>query len=412
MAGMTSRERVEQALNHESTDRPPIDFGASRVTGIAAIAYKNLLSYLGLEEPIYLYDIKQQLALPSPEMINRMGGDVVMLSRLGPTTGMPFLCIDRWKDGTLTDGSPCKVPEAYETRFLEDGTIEVLYEGGVFAKRTPFSLYFDVVSAPLKDADSIANIDAYEFADAWTEREAMFVKDQIQRLYYGTDKALFAGVPLLNGSFLEIGVQQFGYEQFMMNLVLNREMMERWMDRILENDLKFLEAFLALAGPYISGIQLNDDLGAQEALQVPPTLYRDMIKPRQKAWIDFVKARTQAKIFIHCDGAVEELLPDFIEIGIDILNPLQTSAKGMEPDKIKKKYGDSLCFWGGGIETQSTLPFGDIEAIRSEVKDRVELLGQGGGYVFATIHNIQADIPPEKIVAVFDTAKNSSCQKV
>ncbi len=405
MASMTSRERVERALNHEQLARPPIDFGASRITGIAALAYKNLLTHLGIDETIYLYDIKQQLALPSLEVINRMGGDVVLLSRLGPTTGMPFLYIDRWKEGQLTDGTSCMVPEAYDPRFLDDGTIDVLFEGEVFARRVPFSLYFDVVSAPLKDAESVADIEAYEFPDAWSEREEMFIRQQIQRLYHGTDKALFAGLPLLNGSFLEIGVQQFGYEQFMMNLILKRDMMEYWMDRILENDIKILDAFLAVAGPYISAIQMNDDLGAQEALQIPPTLYREMIKPRQKKWIEFVKARTDAKVFIHCDGAVEELLPDFIEIGIDILNPLQTSAKGMEPEKIKKKYGNALCFWGGGVETQSTLPFGDVDAIRQEVQERIELLHQGGGHVFAAIHNIQADIEPEKILTVFQTAR-------
>ena len=406
MASMTSRERVERALNHEQLDRPPIDFGASRITGIAALAYKNLLTHLGIDETIYLYDIKQQLALPSLEVINRMGGDVVLLSRLGPTTGMPFLCIDRWKEGQLTDGTPCMVPDAYDPRFLEDGTIDVLFEGEVFARRTPFSLYFDVISAPLKEADSVADIEAYEFPDAWSEREEMFIRQQIQCLYHGTDKALFAGLPLLNGSFLEIGVQQFGFEQFMMNLILKRDMMECWMDRILENDMKILDAFLAVAGPYISAIQMNDDLGAQEALQIPPTLYRAMIKPRQKQWIDFVKARSKAKVFIHCDGAVEELLPDFIEIGIDILNPLQTSARGMEPEKIKRRYGKDLSFWGGGVETQSTLPFGDLDAICKEVRQRIDLLHQGGGYVFGTIHNIQADITSEKIMAVFETAQN------
>jgi uroporphyrinogen decarboxylase len=120
-----------------------------------------------------------------------------------------------------------------------------------------------------------------------------------------------------------------------------------------------------------------------------------------------VKARTEAKVFIHCDGAIEEILPDFIEIGIDILNPLQTSAKGMDPKKIKARFGKDLCFWGGGVETQTTLPFGTLEQIRREVRDRVALLSEGGGFVFGTIHNIQPDIPPEKILAVFDTAQET-----
>ncbi|MBM4104140.1 MAG: methyltransferase [Planctomycetes bacterium] len=401
---MTSRQRVEAALNRQPTDRVPIDFGGSRITGVASIAYRRLIESLGIEEEVHLSDIKQQLALPSLDVINRMGGDVVLLNRLGPTTGMPFLYIDRWKQGQMTDGSACLVPENYEVNVMDNGTAQVLWQGKVFAHRPAGSLYFDVCEAPLKDADTCTDIDAYVFPDAWSEREETFLKDQIQKLYYGTDKALFAGLPLMNQSFYEIGAVLFGYEQFMMNLMLKRDMVEHWLDRKLEHDLEILGKYLAIAGPYISVIQMNDDFGAQDALQIPPNLYREIFKPRQKKWVEFVKTRTNAKVFIHCDGAIEELLPDFIEIGIDILNPLQTSARGMEPEKIKKKYGKDLCFWGGGVETQTTLPFGSIEDIRREVQQRIKLLSQGGGYVFGTIHNIQADISPEKIRAVFETA--------
>ncbi len=149
---------------------------------------------------------------------------------------------------------------------------------------------------------------------------------------------------------------------------------------------------------------MNDDFGSQTALQISPRLYREVFKPRQRRWIQFVKARTPARVFIHCDGAIEEILPDFIELGIEVLNPLQTSAKGMDPGRIKRRFGRNLAFWGGGVETQTTLPFGSVEDVRREVLERLKLLGPGGGYVFAAIHNIQADIPPEKVLAVFDTA--------
>lgn len=385
----------------------PIDIGGSRVTGIAAIAYRNLLEHLGVEEEVRLFDIKQQLAMPSVAVVERLGGDVMLLSRLAPTTGMPFLGIDEWKNGQMTDGSSCLVPEDYEVEVHENGTADVIYEGRLIARRTPGSLYFDVCSHPLAEAESCADIDAYVFPDRWSEREAEFLKAEVERLHHGTDKALFAGLPLMNGSFMEIGVTLFGYETFMMNLYTERDMMEHWLDRMLEHDLEVLGPYLEIAGPHICGIQMNDDFGAQDALQISPGIYREMFKPRQEKWIEFVKARTDAKIFIHCDGAVEELLPDFIEIGIEILNPLQTNAKGMEPDKIKKKYGNDLSFWGGGSETQTTLPFGTIDEIKAEVAERVKLLGSGGGYVFGTIHNIQADIPPEKILAVFDTARET-----
>jgi uroporphyrinogen decarboxylase len=404
MNTLTSRERVRRALNHEETDRVPVDFGASRITGIAAIAYKNLLRHLGRQEDIRVYDIKQQLAQPSLAMIERMGGDVVQLHRLGPTSGMPFLKIDDWKSGCLTDGSPCLVPVDYSETMRADGTVELRRDGQLCAWRAPESFYFDVCYAPLAQAETLADIDAFVWPDPWTEREEHWLKQEVSRLHQGTDKALFAGLPMFVCSFFELSLVLWGFENFMMKLATERDLVEHWFDVKLAHDLAILEKFLAVAGPYIEAIQMNDDLGTQESLQVSPKLYRELIKPRQRKWIEFVKARTNAKVFIHCDGAIEPILPDFIEIGIDVLNPLQTSARGMDPRVIKQKYGRNLSFWGGGVETQTTLPFGTVEDVRREVRERMKLLSQGGGYVFAPIHNIQPDIPPEKVLAIFDTA--------
>jgi len=406
---LTSRQRMRMALNREEPDRVPVDFGASRITGISAIAYRNLIRHLHWEEAIRVYDIKQQLAEPSLQVINRLGGDVVQLHRLGPTTGMPFLALDRWKPGRLTDGSPCLVPEACEEVVGGDGEIQVVRNSEVFARRSPASLYFDVCWAPLAHAETTADIDRFVWPDPWTEREEQFLRQQVRELYNGTDKALFAGLPMLVCSFFEIGLVMFGFENFMMKLATDRDLIEHWLDAKLAHDLAILEKFLAIAGPFIEGIQMNDDFGAQKALQISPRLYRELFKPRQRKWIEFVKARTRAKVFIHCDGAIEDILPDFVEIGIDVLNPLQTSAKGMDPQRIKQKYGRDLAFWGGGVETQTTLPFGSVADVRREVRERVKLLGAGGGYVFATIHNIQADIPPEKVLAIYDTV--SECGK-
>lgn len=405
MSGMTSRERVTMALNHEEPDRIPIDFGGSRITGIAAVAYKRLLDYTGRAEDIRLFDIKQQLAFPSTDMTKFMGGDIAHLTRLGPTTGMPFLRIDRWTEGKMTDGSPCLVPEGYDPVFKEDGSLEIHRNGVVYARKPAGALYFDVCAAPLRHAETIEDIDGYEWPDSWTEREEAFIRSEIDRLYHGTDLALFAGMPIFDCSFFELGQFCFGFETFLMNLALKRDLMEHWLDRALEHHLNTLETFLAVAGPYIAAIQMNDDFGAQEAPLISPAMYREMFKPRQRAWIEFVRARTDAKIFLHCDGAVGDLVDDFIDIGIEILNPLQTGARDMEPDKLKKRYGDRLAFWGGGIDTQKTLPFGSIDEITREAEERIRILAPGGGFVFATIHNIQADITPEKIMALFDTAK-------
>jgi uroporphyrinogen decarboxylase len=189
----------------------------------------------------------------------------------------------------------------------------------------------------------------------------------------------------------------------MMLLVDEPALVEYWLDRQLAHACDILDRFLAITGPCIEAIQMNDDFGAQTALQISPAIYRRIFKPRQKRWIEFVKRRTAAKVFIHCDGAIEEILPDFIDVGIDVLNPVQTSAAGMDPAKLKRNYGRDLVFWGGGVETQTTLPFGTLADIRREVNEHLRILGPDGGFVFATIHNIQPDIPPEKILAVFDT---------
>jgi len=405
MSSLTSRERVQIALNHEEPDRVPVDFGASRVTGIGAVAYRRLLRHLDRDEEVRVYDIKQQLADPSLDMITQLGGDVVQVHRLGPTTGMPFLAIDRWKPGFLTDGSPCQVPWAYEERRRDDA-IEVVRHGETYAWRSAESYYFDVCWSLLARAKTTEDIDAFQWPDLWSVREEGYLRRRVTELYHHTDKALFAGLPTLVGSFLEISLLLFGFENFMTKLVLERELVEYWLDFKLAHDLAILERFLAVAGPYIQVIQMSDDFGAQNNLQISPSIYRAVFKPRQKKWIEFVKARTSAKIFLHCDGSVGEILPDFIEIGIDILNPLQTSAAGMDPMRIKKQYGRHLCFWGGGVDTQSTLPFGSLDDIRREIRERVRLLGRGGGYIFSPIHNIQPDIPPEKILAVYQEVAN------
>ena len=402
---MTSRERVRMALNHRQPDRVPIDFGATRVSGIAATAYRRLLQHLGMQEEVRIYDIKQQLALPSSAMIARMGGDVVQLQRLGPTTGMPFLTLDEWKPGYMIDGSPCLVPAAFDPVMVDGGAIEIFHDGIRYARRTPDAPYFDVCPFPLADAETCADIDRFVWRDPWSEREERWLRSQLQALWEGTDKAIFAGLPMFCCSFFEMGVVLFGYQRFMENLLLKRDMMEYWLDVKLAHDCEILEKFLAVAGPYIEVIQTNDDFGAQNALLIRPQLYREMFKPRQRKWIEFVKARTAAKVFLHCDGAVASIIPDFIEIGIDILNPLQTSARGMDPVTLKRDYGRHLSFWGGGVDTQSTLPLGSIEDIRREVRERMTLLAPGGGFVFGAIHNIQPDITPERILAVFDTAQ-------
>jgi uroporphyrinogen decarboxylase len=395
------------ALQHVEADRVPIDVGATRTSGIAATAYCRLLGALGLREDVRVYDVKQQLALPSLEVIDRLGGDVVQVTRLGPTTGMPFLEIDAWKPGALIDGTPALVPAAFTPVTTADGTLEIRRDGQLYARRSPEAAYFDVCPFPLAAAETPGDVERFEWPDAWSAREEEWLDDQVRQLWYGTDKALFAGLPMLCSSFFELGAVLFGFERFLESLLLRRDMIERWLDLALAHHCAIADRFLRVAGPYIEAIQTSDDFGAQDALLISPTMYRELFKPRQARWVEFVKARTRAKVFLHCDGAVRPILADFVEIGIDVLNPIQVSAAGMDPAQLKREYGDRLAFWGAGVDTQATLPFGSLEDIRREVRERVSILAPGGGFVFATIHNIQPDIQPEKILAVFEAARGA-----
>jgi len=400
---MPSKQRVLAALDHIETDRPPIDLGATRTSGISAIAYRRLIEALCIREDVRVFDCKQQLAEVSPAVAERLGVDVLPVPRLALTSAMPFLCMDRWKAGAMTDGAPCLVPEGLQTRETADGRVEIVDGGEVHGWRSPESFYFDVACAPLAGAETEADIDAYAFPDPWSEREAAFVRARLAEVK-GSGKALFGSLPMFNCSFFELSLVLFGHEKFMLMMLEEPALVEHWLDRLLDHDLEILGHYLTIAGPHLDVIQLNDDLGAQNALQISPDSYRRLFKPRQKRWIEFVKARTNAQVFIHSDGAIADILPDFIEIGIDILNPLQSSARGMDAARIKTEFGKDLCFWGGGIDTQLTLPFRSVEEIRAEVRENVRVLGAGGGFVFASIHNIQPDIPPEKILAAFDAA--------
>jgi uroporphyrinogen decarboxylase len=187
------------------------------------------------------------------------------------------------------------------------------------------------------------------------------------------------------------------------DLLGNQAFAEALMDRGLEVQLQIGGKLLAAAGNFVDIIHISDDLGTQKAPLISPELYRKLIKPRQRKLFDFIKGRTDARILLHSDGCVYPFIPDFIEIGVDILNPVQVTAEDMDPKRLKREFGDQLCFWGA-IDTQHTLPFGTPQDVRDEVRRRIEELGDKGGYVLTSVHNIQNEVPPQNICEMFDAA--------
>ena len=395
---MTHRERILCTLNHQEPDKMAIDFGGMRSTGITAVAYNRLRKYLGLPiENTRVYDIMQQLAEPELDILERFGGDVVQLHRLCPAFDIP---IDRWKPSTLPDGSPCLMPERFNPVQLPDGSLEIRDDDRVIARMPAGGYWFDQVYHPLANAGSEKDIDAHDFGEI-SPVEMDYLRKESKRLYEETDYAILCE---FGGNLLEGGHGDFGYQRFMELLVMQPELIEYYLDKLVESHLKNLQKYIEAVGDRVQIIQFGDDLGTQEALQISPAMYRKIFKPRHEKLFRYAKEHSNAAVFLHSCGAIYDVIPDLIEIGVDVLNPVQISSPNMQPEKLKKEFGDKLTFWGGGCDTQSVLPYASIEKIKQHVAENIRIFSRGGGFVFNQVHNIQQDIAPERVVAMYETA--------
>lgn len=370
---MNSRERLISAINHKETDKIPFDFGATTVTGIGIQAYDNLLEFIGekTDEEHNISHIHQGLVYPSEKIYQRIGVD----TRPVYMTGAPRGTVSNWVDKN--------------SFYDEYGT---LWKKGVFD--------YAPVSAPLEHLD-VAQIDSIEFPDPYDKSRVEGVKKRAKYIYENTDYALVADI-MCRGPF-ESAVKLRGYEKFLMEFYLEPKLVEKLLEKITDNIIMLWDVYLNEAGEYAHVVCQGDDLGSQTALIMGPEIYRKFIKPCHKKIYDFIHSKTEAKIFMHSCGAIYDIIPDLIEIGVDILNPIQKSARNMKLEKLKKEFGDTLCFWGGGIDVQQTLPNASIKEIEDEIKRTIDTMGPGGGYVFAATHNIHADVPVENLNGFLET---------
>jgi len=401
---MTPRERVLMAIAHEEPDRVPIDFAAWRSSGIQAPAYAALRRHLGInaDKPFKLYDLMQQLAEPEPELIERFHGDVVQIHRLEPSFGIR---IDAWKPMTLADGTQCLVPRDYNPVPRAGGGWSLLAPDGTeVARMLSSGGYFEPVHFPLANARTPADIEAAPWP-VMTAEEAAFIRAQGERWRRESDYATLA---CFGGNILENGNFMFGFAEFMLRLGTDRDLVEYFFDRLVRWHIANLEVFLPAIEGIVDIVAVGDDLGTQTSLIVSPTTYRQLVKPRQAKVYDYIRRNSTAHLFLHSCGAIEPILGDLIEIGVEIINPVQIGAAGMEPEKLKRKYGKHLTFWGGGCDTQHTLPLGTVADVEAEVRRLVATFKPGGGFVFTQVHNILANVPPEKIAAMYDTAYSSA----
>ncbi len=384
------------AVRHQEPDRVPIDFGAMGSTTIMAVAYDRLKRHLGITGgETRVYDVGQQLAEVEPEILKRFHVDVI---RLTHTMGEHP---EQWKDWTLSDGSPAKAPIDFHPEPDGKGGWVLRDEQGRVVRAMPAGgYYFDPVHFPLQDARSLAEIRAYKPLRV-TDEYLAYLNERAQWLHDNTDRAIMAS---FEGKFTEAGQNIRGFDTFLMDMAARPDWAEALMDRLLESHLEELPRFAKAVGEYVQIVQLGDDLGTQQGPLMSPAMHERMVLPKRKILYGAIKERMGLPIFLHSCGGIYQLIPQLIEAGVDILNPVQTTAKGMDPARLKREFGDRITFWGGGVDTQTVLAFGTPEQVREQVHERIRIFGPGGGFVFNHIHNVQANVPPENVVAMFDAA--------
>jgi hypothetical protein len=414
---MTSRERVLKTLNHEEPDRVPLDLGASVLTGMHASSVYKLRQALKLDEPgtpVRVLDPYQMLGEVEMDLVDALEVDVVQVPAATTLFGYKR---EGWKPWTLPDGTPVLVPERFNTIPEPNGDVLMYPQGDrslAASGRMPAEgYYFDViVRQPPIDESKLDPADNTEDFSPISEDDLAYFEKEAGRLYGNTDKAVFAGfcftsfgdIALVPAPWLENPKGIRDIEEWYVSTLTRRDYVYKVFEGQCEIALANLEKLHRVLGNKVHVTLITGtDFGAQNSLFISRQSYRDLYKPFHKAVNDWLHKHTAWKNFIHSCGSVVDLIPDFIEAGFDILNPVQTAAAGMDPKGLKERFGDQIVFWGGGVDTQKTLPFGTPEEVRREVRERVEIFGRGGGFVFAGIHNIQAGIPPENLLALFET---------
>lgn len=378
---MTSRERLLTTLDHREPDRVPYDLASTHVTGISVVAYQNLRRYLGLpeREPVVVDDV-QQIALPDDDVMEHFGVD---------TRGLFPITSNQIRQPLIDAG------DAWEYRD-EWGLVHHRPKDG--------GLYFSLVKSPINGMTAtVDQIDAHDWPVAADPARIAGLREQAEAYRAAGFPVVLKG---LCAGLCEVAIRIRGMENFLVDLMIEPEVTARLLDRILQLKLEFWEMALAQLGDVVDVVLEADDYGTQDSQLVSPAKFREVFKPRLAELLGGIKHRApHVKVLFHSCGSLREILPDFIEIGVDILNPVHVSAAGMEPSALKRDFGDALCFWGGGVDTQGILPRGTEQQVRDDVKRNVEALMPGGGYVFNTVHNLQADVPPQNIVAMIEALR-------
>lgn len=407
-----SRETILKAINHVETKKVPIDLSGHRSSGIHVSAYKKLRAYLGLQEKeIYMYDVPQQLAIVDEDVLSMFNIDTVSVGATYNTKE------DYWKDFVLADGSRCKVPKFIELKQVGCNGYEMYGGSGkVIAEKRDDCLYFEQTYYPMNLDSDFSRIGDYFKDFMWSfaatppapndfllpEGQKVY-KDEAIKLRKSMDRAL---VGVFGGNLLETGSGCFGMENFLVNMLIEPVKMHSFLDFLVEEHLRNLEAYLKCVGDYIDVIIFGDDLGSQNSTIISKELYREFFKDRHKLlWNHAKEICPHLKVNLHSCGNIYNLLEDLIEAGIDIVNPVQISCPDMKLKDLKSNFGSDLTFWGGGADTHYYLRSAEVNELKEHVLENLEIMTKNGGFVFQQVHNIQEDTHPERIVAMYEAIK-------
>jgi uroporphyrinogen decarboxylase len=406
---MTSRERVLAAIGHREPDRVPVDLGSTPSSGISAIAYGNLKRHLGLSGgPTRIYDVVQQLAQPEDAILDRFAIDAVDIGRAFDTGD------SAWYDIRMGDGQPAQYPAwfrperqpdgSYVAR-LSDGTdIAHMPAGGTFFDQTCFP-YLEDYPPDLSGLDEAMGriLWAALVHSPWDHAADPGFWDTLRQkalaLRGSTDRAL---VIVIGCNLFEWGTFLRRVDGFLYDLAAEPAKVEALLDALMERHLASLAKVCRAVGDIADICRFGDDLGTNGGPFMSPEMYRRYFKPRHARLCAYAHEHSAMKTFLHSCGSIHALLPDLIEAGFDVINPVQTNCRDMEPARLKREFGKDICFWGGGCDTRSVLPSASPAEVRTHVRRQLEILSPGGGFVFNTVHNILPEVPPQNIVAMFE----------
>ena len=416
---MTSRERIATTCAHQQPDKLPVDFGGGFQTGIAVSAVYQLRQRLGLDAPgtpVKVVEVYQMLGEIKPDLAEFIGVDTVSVAGTNTMFGYPAKDFKEWE---MEDGTPVLVPVDFNTEREPNGDLMQYPEGDKTVPpsgRMPAGGYFfdAIIRQHPYDDDSLNPEDNLEDFGPVSEDELKYYADKSEKLYSQTEKALFCtfggltfgDVALVPATFLKDPKGIRDVEEWYVSTITRPDYIKAVFERQAEIAVENLARLYEAVGDKISIIQTNGtDFDTQNGPFCSPDAYCDLYLPYQKKVNGWIHEHTPWKTFMHSCGGIDPLIPHIIEAEFDILNPVQCSAAGMDAKDLKQKYGKDIVFWGGGVDTQHTLPFGTPDEVRNEVRERIEIFGEGGGFVFCTIHNLVANCPIENVMAMFETVK-------